>query len=267
MAKIPFSALLSGIAVFFAFTACSQLMPVATALATATALPTIPPSPSFTPTVSIIDQAIASLEATITALLPTATAPPSDTPSPFIGQHIVQLNETLYCIGRGYGVRPDAIAQANNLSLNGLLLPGQHLNIPPTQWLTIPPGPVCQPQFTSPFPGLPVTGPLRNLPFTPFGPVIGPTLIPTSSQTASIVLTPTLVSQPQCIPPEFFDPLLNRCRPPDQPSTAPAPTLPPTIPAAATPTLPPTIPAAATPTATQPTLPPTFPATAGPSPH
>lgn len=77
--------------------------------------------------------------------------------SAVIGQHVVQSRETLYCLGRAYGVLPSAIAEANSLSVFSLLSPGQILNIPAVQWVSIPPGPVCATQFASPFPGLPAT--------------------------------------------------------------------------------------------------------------
>jgi LysM repeat protein len=77
--------------------------------------------------------------------------------SAIIGQHSVQSRDTLYCLGRAYGVLPSAIAEANDLSPFSLLSPGQVLNIPAVQWVNIPPGPVCATQFLSPFPGLPLS--------------------------------------------------------------------------------------------------------------
>ena len=72
---------------------------------------------------------------------------------PPIGQHLVAKGETLLCIARAYGVQPDAIAQANDMqTLN--VMAGETLNIPPVQWVDIAPGPVCTPQFKSPYPGL-----------------------------------------------------------------------------------------------------------------
>lgn len=68
-----------------------------------------------------------------------------------VGQHTVVKGETLYCIGRGYKVVPSAIAQANGLSANAKLSIGQVLNIPAVEWISIPPGPICIPQFQSPF--------------------------------------------------------------------------------------------------------------------
>jgi LysM repeat protein len=125
--------------------------PPATDTVTPTTTHTPPPSPTLTP-----------------SPVPTATAPPTETPlltaTPIsatippvaiLGQHTVRAGETLFCIGRGYGVLPGAIAQANGLTLPFNILPGQTLKIPEVQWVNVEPGPVCAPQFQSPFPGLP----------------------------------------------------------------------------------------------------------------
>jgi|SRR5579859_453442 len=82
-------------------------------------------------------------------------------PAPIIGIHRVQPGETIFCIGRAYGVLPGAIAQANGLSQTFSLAPGQALNIPAVQWTGIPDGPICAPQFQSPFPGLIASTPTR----------------------------------------------------------------------------------------------------------
>lgn len=89
---------------------------------------------------------------------PTPTASPTATPTlaPVpIGQHVVQSGDTLYCIGRAYGTRPDAIAQANSLVAPFNLYPGQVLNIPAVPWGVVPPGPTCARQFDSQFAGPP----------------------------------------------------------------------------------------------------------------
>jgi len=121
-----------------------------------------------------------SVAGTLTALpqptqvptqLPPTLVPPTNTPVPVVppptlapsptaasgalGQHTVQPGETLFCIGRAYGVHPAAIAEANKIDLNLPLIPGQALQIPSVQWTEIAPGPVCAAQFQSPFPGLP----------------------------------------------------------------------------------------------------------------
>ncbi len=68
-----------------------------------------------------------------------------------LGTHVVQRGETLYCLGRGYGVLPSAIANANGLSAFAHLKVGQVLDIPDVEWTRIPSGPVCAPQFVSPY--------------------------------------------------------------------------------------------------------------------
>ena len=125
---------------------------------------TVPPTVTNTP---VPDQPTA----TDTPVPPTATpVPPSPTvvfvptstprpftpipPAPIIGTHTVQGGETIFCIARAYGVLPGAIGQANGLSGQLTVFPGQVLRIPEVQWRTILPGPVCAAQFVSPFPGL-----------------------------------------------------------------------------------------------------------------
>jgi len=102
------------------------------------------------------------------------------TDAPIAGGHVVQKGETLYCLGRGYGVLPSAIAAANGLSMFAHLLVGQMLKIPAVQWVGIPPGPVCAPQFTPPFPSL-YSG-------TPIAATSTPTLSPTPTPS---LITPT----------------------------------------------------------------------------
>lgn len=160
-----------------------------------------------------------------------------------LGQHVVRRGETLYCIGRAYGVQPGAIAQANGLRRPFILFPGQLLNIPNVPWARIPAGPICARQFSTTASGAGVVsaggasvviivitntpGPAQTvLPqckapefFDPllnrcrFDPDIPiptdtPTLIP------NLVIPPTSTPRP-CVPPEFYDPFLNRCRLPD----------------------------------------------------
>ncbi len=200
--------------------------------ATDTPQPTKTPQPSFTPSLVSTGTATRAPTETRTAT-PAATATPprlvTATPivvqtGPIIGQHVVRAGETLFCIGRGYGVLPEAIAQANGLRAPFGLVPDQVLRIPANPWENIPPGAVCAPQFTSPFPGLPVN---------------------TASPTPTITLTPT----PTCVPPDFFDPFQQRCRPPDTP-----------VPSGTTTPVPPTL----TPTPVPPT-PTATPDTAGPT--
>jgi len=68
-----------------------------------------------------------------------------------LGRHTVRAGETLYCLGRAYGVAPKAIAAANGLNALARLGVGQVLTIPDARWERVPAGPVCAAQFTSPY--------------------------------------------------------------------------------------------------------------------
>lgn len=87
----------------------------------------------------------------VAALVVMGAAPAQSASS--LGQHTVKQGETLYCIGRAYGVRPDAIASANGLNRLARLSVGQVLTIPPVAWAAVPAGPVCVAQFASPYIG------------------------------------------------------------------------------------------------------------------
>ena len=78
----------------------------------------------------------------------TATPTLTGTVSPYLGSHTVQSGESLYSIGRVYGVDPVAIAQANGISYPYTIYKGQVLKIPPVKWTSIPAGPVATGQFT-----------------------------------------------------------------------------------------------------------------------
>jgi LysM repeat protein len=132
---------------------------------TLTPSPTIPPTDTDTP---VPDQPTATdtpIPPSATPEPPSPTAPvvpPTSTPRPFtplppapiIGTHTVMGGETIFCMGRTYGVLPAAIAQTNGLQNPFTVFPGQVLRIPEIQWRTISAGPVCPAQFVSPFPGL-----------------------------------------------------------------------------------------------------------------
>ena len=76
--------------------------------------------------------------------LPVAAAQPrSET---ILGTHIVQEGETLYCIGRAYGVDPWVIAAHNVVFDANLIHPGDPLQIPDAP-ASLPEGPVCERQF------------------------------------------------------------------------------------------------------------------------
>jgi LysM repeat protein len=80
--------------------------------------------------------------------VPTNTPTPTATPLPgtILGYHTVQPGETLFCIGRAYGVDPYAIATQNVIINPNLIYPGQILAIPYAP-AALPPGQVCSPQF------------------------------------------------------------------------------------------------------------------------
>ncbi|HKZ85304.1 MAG TPA: LysM peptidoglycan-binding domain-containing protein [Anaerolineae bacterium] len=73
-----------------------------------------------------------------------------------LGYHTVRSGETLYCIGRAYGVQPWAIAAQNGIDPAGTLRIGQALAIPNAPWVNMPSGPTCARQFD---PGTPLPPP------------------------------------------------------------------------------------------------------------
>ncbi len=162
----------------------------------ATETPTLMPTVTPTPT----PENLAATPSPDTVLTPTpvplpTVAAPTPRPRPtldIIGVHRTLVGENLYCIARAYGVEPRAIGQANDLGNDLLITAGQSLRIPRVPWRNISNGPVCAPQFNSPFPGL------------PYAPSATP---PTEPPTPEATATPT------CPDNEFFDPLMNQCRP------------------------------------------------------
>jgi LysM repeat protein len=80
------------------------------------------------------------------------TAKPVDKNSPYMGKHTVRSGETLYSIGRAYGVYPQAIAEANHVEDPASIFPGQTLNIPRVRWPGgVPQGPTAKQQFEPSF--------------------------------------------------------------------------------------------------------------------
>jgi membrane-bound lytic murein transglycosylase D len=63
-----------------------------------------------------------------------------------LGYHTVRQGETLYCIGRAYGVDPYAIAAQNGILNPNALYAGMVLAIPDVP-RALPAGPVCTRQF------------------------------------------------------------------------------------------------------------------------
>ena len=61
------------------------------------------------------------------------------------GYHVVSAGETLYAIGRRYGVNPYTIASANNLANPNLIWVGQRLYIPSSSGWQAPRPPAPRP--------------------------------------------------------------------------------------------------------------------------
>jgi len=170
--------------------------PVNTPTETATASAT-PSEATITPTSALnTTSPLVTPTATATVAPTTAVVPPTPN-APLLGTHTVQQGETLFCIGRSYGVLPEAIAAANGFTMNAALRTGTALRIPAVRWPTIPAGPMCAVQFTSPF---------------------APTATPTPPGSSNNP-TVTTTSGPACAPNEFFDPAMNVCRPIPTPNT------------------------------------------------
>jgi LysM repeat protein len=83
-----------------------------------------------------------------------ATTFESPPPAGILGYHTVRMGETLFCIGRAYGVDPFAIASQNGIVNPNFISVGMVLAIPNVP-KTLPPGRVCARQFngTPPPPG------------------------------------------------------------------------------------------------------------------
>ncbi len=89
-------------------------------------------------------------------LTPTPGPPPTPSPTPtggvILGYHTVKAGETLFCIGRAYGVDPYAIAARNGIINPNIIRVGQVLAIPNVP-RTVVSGRVCPRQFgTGPTP-------------------------------------------------------------------------------------------------------------------
>jgi LysM repeat protein len=111
---------------------------VATVTPPPSPLETETPTPTFTPVPTSIPTAVPTTAATSTPV-------PTTVPGPIICYHTVKSGETLFCIGRAYGIDPYAIAIQNSIVNPNLIYPGQVLAIPDAPRL-LPSGPVCVPQ-------------------------------------------------------------------------------------------------------------------------
>jgi LysM repeat protein len=78
----------------------------------------------------------------------TPTVAPTSAPvsGSILGYHTVRSGETLFCIGRAYGVDPYGIARQNSILNPNVILVGQRLAIPNVP-RTLPTGKVCPRQF------------------------------------------------------------------------------------------------------------------------
>ncbi len=107
-------------------------------------------TPATTPTATPSPTAVPTTPPPTTVPTPTpSTPPPTATPLPsgdILGYHIVQSGETLYCIGRAYGVDPYAIATVNGILNPNVIYAGVRLAIPNAP-APLPAGPVCPAQF------------------------------------------------------------------------------------------------------------------------
>jgi LysM repeat protein len=118
---------------------------------TPTATPTPTPEDTATPTPTPEETATPTPTPEDTATptpTPEETATPTPTPSPgeILGHHTVKSTETLFCIGRAYGVDPYAIATQNNILNPSIIHAGNVLAIPNVP-RSLPAGRVCPRQF------------------------------------------------------------------------------------------------------------------------
>jgi LysM repeat protein len=121
--------------------------PTETPVPTETPTPTQTSTPGPTPTPTLTPTSGPSPTPTLT---PTPGPTPTVTPVPpagaVLGYHTVQPGETLFCIGRAYGVDPYAIAARSGILNPSVIRPGQVLTIPNVP-RSLPPGRVCPRQF------------------------------------------------------------------------------------------------------------------------
>jgi len=143
----------------------ATLTPTVTSTATVTPTATLTPSPTptatITPTVTVTPTVTLTPTPTLTPTVgPTPTTPPPTATSPpgaIIGHHTVRAGETLYCIGRAYGIDPFAIAAKNGILNPNIISAGQVLAIPNAP-RSLPVGRVCPRQFGD---GTPTPSPCR----------------------------------------------------------------------------------------------------------
>jgi len=112
--------------------------------------PTPTPTTQNTPTPTATPQNTLTVTPTPTTSSHTPTPTPTRTPTPspgtILGYHTVRSGETLYCIGRAYGVDPYAIASRNSILNPSLIYAGKVLAIPNVPRV-LPAGRTCPRQF------------------------------------------------------------------------------------------------------------------------
>ncbi len=115
---------------------------------TSTAPPVSELTATITPTPTQTDTPLPAITTNTPTVTPTSTYTPTPiTPGPTTRIHTVRSCETLFCIGRAYGVWPFAIAEVNGIWWPYTIYPNQKLNIPTQVWSPMPAGTVCPAQF------------------------------------------------------------------------------------------------------------------------
>lgn len=170
---------------------------VATPTSTPVTPTTISPTAVTPATATPTPTSTSTIAASITPITVSSTPiPPSSTPTAIptitppapgtLGNHIVRWGESLYCIGRAYGVSPWAIADVNHIWWPYIIFPNQSLVIPNTAWIPVPAGRVCQAQLAPVLPTAP--------PSVPTGiPII---ITPISGTSIPATAIPTITSTP-----------------------------------------------------------------------
>ena len=166
------------------------MTPTPMLIATSTCGPTLTPTPTPTRTLTPTPTPTRTLTPTPTrTLTPTPQGRP---PWGILGYHTVLPGETLYCIGRAYGVDPDAIATQNGI-LNPTVIHAGHILAIPNVPRLLPPGPVCPRQFDGGTPPRLTSTPLCTPPWRP-------TAIPPTAAPPTVTPEPTQPPLPSRTP-------------------------------------------------------------------
>lgn len=93
--------------------------------------PEVTRTPGPTPSLAPLTVVLAKRQPDAPLVTPTPDLPRSlPTPRTDASQYVVQAGDTLGSIAESYGISPEALAQANEIALEGVLSVGQALNIP-----------------------------------------------------------------------------------------------------------------------------------------